>query len=135
MHELSIATTIAELAQRCACGRKVSRIELRVGHRRQVVPSTLISGFQLITKGTPLEGACLALEIVPLRGRCVDCGVEGPLRAFPLACSSCSSASVRLTHGEELLIAAIEIEETIESEDPSGARLVVNEAQLAAPLH
>jgi hydrogenase nickel incorporation protein HypA/HybF len=38
MHELSIAASIADIAVRHARGRKVSRVEVRVGHLRQVVP-------------------------------------------------------------------------------------------------
>ena len=38
MHELSIAEAVVEIAFRHAAGRKVSKVELKVGHLRQVVP-------------------------------------------------------------------------------------------------
>ena len=41
MHELSIAQAIVAIVSRHARGRKVHRVELKVGHLRQVVPSAL----------------------------------------------------------------------------------------------
>jgi Zn finger protein HypA/HybF involved in hydrogenase expression len=40
MHELAIAESVLEIACRHAAGRRVTKIELRVGHLRQVVPSS-----------------------------------------------------------------------------------------------
>ena len=111
MHELSIAGSVVEIASRHAAGRKVSKLELKVGHLRQVVPSALEFAFELLTNGTPLEGAELVIEDVPARGRCRACDAETIMRAFPLQCSRCGGFDLELEAGEELLVDALEIEE------------------------
>lgn len=111
MHELSIAEAVVQIASRHAAGRRVSKVELKVGHLRQVVPSALEFAFELLINGTPLEGAELQIEDVPARGRCRDCGVQTEMRAFPLQCAHCGGWDLELTAGEELLVDALEIED------------------------
>jgi hydrogenase nickel incorporation protein HypA/HybF len=111
MHELSLAASIAEIVHRHARGRRVTRIEVAVGHLRQAVPSALSFGFEVVSVGTPLEGATLAIRQVPVRGRCRACGVEVEPEAWPLACPACSSFEIAVTGGEELCVEAIEVED------------------------
>ena len=80
MHELAIAESIVAIAERHAPGRRVTRVEVAVGHLRQVVPAALEFAFELVAQGSMLEGAELALEEVPAAGRCRTCGAEGELR-------------------------------------------------------
>ena len=111
MHELSIADAIVTIASRHAAGRKVTRVEVRVGHLRQVVPDSLTFAFELITAGTELEGAELAIEEVAATVRCGACAAETTLHEFPAHCSACGGFDVEVTGGEELLVDALEIEE------------------------
>ncbi|MGA2320109.1 MAG: hydrogenase maturation nickel metallochaperone HypA [Solirubrobacteraceae bacterium] len=111
MHELSIAQSIAEVAERHARGRRVIKVELRVGHLRQVVPDSLQFAFELITRGTTLDGAELQITQVPVAGRCRECGAESVMDGFPLCCDRCGGLDVELFAGEELLIDALELEE------------------------
>jgi hydrogenase nickel incorporation protein HypA/HybF len=113
MHELSIAEAVVGIASRHAEGRRVSKVELRVGHLRQVVPSALEFAFQLLTNGTPLEGAELVIEDVPVRGQCSACGEETLMWAFPLQCARCGGLDVELEAGEELLVDALELDEEL----------------------
>jgi hydrogenase nickel incorporation protein HypA/HybF len=113
MHELSIAEAVVEVACRHAAGRRVSRVELRVGHLRQVVPSALEFAFELLTDGTPLQGAELEIEDVPARGRCRECGAESQMRAFPLQCMRCGGLDLEIEAGEELLVEALELDEQL----------------------
>jgi hydrogenase nickel incorporation protein HypA/HybF len=62
MHELSIAESVVGIASRHAAGRRVYKVELRVGHLRQVVPSALEFAFELVAQGTSLEGAELVIS-------------------------------------------------------------------------
>jgi hydrogenase nickel incorporation protein HypA/HybF len=111
MHELSIAEAMVEIALRHASGRRVYRIELKVGHLRQVVPSALEFAVELLSAGTPLEGAELSIEDVPARGRCRACGAETTMTIFPLQCDGCGGLDVELLAGEELLVDALELDE------------------------
>ena len=111
MHELSIADAVFGIASRHADGRRVTRVELRVGHLRQVVPDALEFAWQLVTQGTQMDGADLAIEEVPATVRCEACGAESTLEGFPALCGVCGSASVEVTGGDELLVDSLELEE------------------------
>jgi hydrogenase nickel incorporation protein HypA/HybF len=113
MHELSIAEAIVGVAERHAAGRRVHAVDVRVGRLRQVVPSALEFAFELTTSGTCLDGAVLRIEDVPVTGRCLGCGADGPLERFPLACGECGGLDVEITAGEELLVDSLELEETM----------------------
>jgi len=113
MHELSLASAVVEVASRHAEGRRVVRVEVLVGHLRQVVPSALEFAFELVAQDTPVEGAELVLREVPAAGRCRRCAREGELPGFPLACAHCGSLDVEVVAGEELLVDALELEETL----------------------
>ena len=52
MHELSLAGAIVAIAEEHAAGGRVSRVEVRVGQLRQVVPRALAFAFELVAEGT-----------------------------------------------------------------------------------
>jgi hydrogenase nickel incorporation protein HypA/HybF len=111
MHELSIAEALVAIAARHAGDRQVVRVEVRLGHLRQVVPQALEFAFGLVAEGTPVEGAALVMEVVPAAGRCRTCGTASELPGFPLLCAACGSADLEITQGEELLVDALELED------------------------
>jgi hydrogenase nickel incorporation protein HypA/HybF len=113
MHELAIADSVVRIASAHAAGRKVCRVELKVGRLRQVVPSSLEFAFTLLTEGTELEGAELAMEVVPAGGRCRGCGFDGPLPELPLQCGRCGGFDVEVLRGEDLSVDALEIEDDV----------------------
>jgi hydrogenase nickel incorporation protein HypA/HybF len=111
MHEFSIAESIVQVALRHANGRRVTRVEVSVGHLRQVVPDTLAFAFGLCAQRTAVEGAQLALTEVPLTIACRGCGTESELAELPLACRGCGGVDVEIVRGEELRVDAVELEE------------------------
>jgi hydrogenase nickel incorporation protein HypA/HybF len=116
MHELSLAESIVRIATRHAAGRPVAKVEVKVGHLRQVVPSALEFAFELVAHGTEVEGAELVLEEVPAAGRCRQCGTESELPGFPLRCGACGGLELELLRGEELLVDALELD--VERKEP-----------------
>jgi hydrogenase nickel incorporation protein HypA/HybF len=113
MHELSIADAVVTIAARHAAGRKVTRVELKVGHLRQVVPDSLAFAFELVSAGTSVEGAELVIEEVPATVRCGACGAETQLRVFPAHCGECAALDVEVLGGDELLVEALELEDAL----------------------
>ena len=111
MHELSIAEAVVRIALEHADGRPVAKVELRVGHLRQVVPAALEFAFDLLADGTPLQGASLAIEQVHAQGRCRACQAETVMARFPLQCSRCGGLDMEIVAGQELLVDAIELRE------------------------
>ena len=111
MHELAIAGHVVEIAARHAGGRRVTKVYLKVGHLRQVVPSALSFSFDLVAQGTSVEEAELVLEEVPAAGLCRGCGAESRLEAFPLRCGVCGELDLEITQGEDLYVESLEMEE------------------------
>jgi hydrogenase nickel incorporation protein HypA/HybF len=62
--------------------------------------------FELVTAGTPLEGARLEFDQPDGRGRCRTCGAEFVLADLILLCS-CGSADVEVLAGRELVVASV----------------------------
>ncbi|MBJ7607857.1 MAG: hydrogenase maturation nickel metallochaperone HypA [Candidatus Dormibacteraeota bacterium] len=108
MHELSLCQAIADTVSERAEGQRVDRVEVRIGHFRQVVPDSLLFSWELITDGTELAGCELVIDHVPAVISCQACGQESTLDMPILLCTGCQSSDVRLVSGEELLIASID---------------------------
>jgi len=108
---MAIAESVVRIAGQHANGRRVTKIHVKVGHLRQVVPSALTFGFELVAQGTSVEGAELALEQIPATGSCRACGAESKLPGFPLQCKSCGGFDLEIIEGEELYVESLEMEE------------------------
>ena len=118
MHELSIAGAIVAIAEEHAGGRRVAKVELKIGHLRQIVPSALTFAFELVTQGTSVEGAELEIEDVPARVTCRSCKADSHVFEFPFACPSCGSVEVDVKAGDELFVDALELVD--QEQAPSG---------------
>jgi hydrogenase nickel incorporation protein HypA/HybF len=110
VHELSIAQAIVDVAARHGSDARVARVHVQVGQLRQVVPAALEFAFELCAHGTPVAGAELELEAVPVVVRCRGCGVESRPSAFPLICGGCGGPGVDVVQGEELRVESLELE-------------------------
>lgn len=117
VHELSIAQAILRIAAEHAAGRPVRRVDVKVGHLRQVVPSSLAFSFELVAEGSALDDARLVIEEVPAVGRCRACGTESEQDGFPLRCGACRGLDLEVVRGEELLVDALELEELAMTND------------------
>ena len=111
MHELSLADAVVTIARDHARGRRVTRVDVKIGLLRQVVPEALEFAFELVAAGTEVEGAELRVEHVPVRVRCARCEAESEAPEFPLACAGCGSVDVEVVAGDELLVESLELEE------------------------
>jgi len=111
MHELSLSQAILETALRHADGRRVSAIDLRVGHLRQVVAASLEFYLELVSRDTVCEGARLEVEVVPARLRCNPCSEEWELESPPFRCPGCAGSDVEVIAGNEFEIESITVEE------------------------
>ena len=122
MHELSIARAIVDTALRHADGRRVTRVDVRVGALRQVVPRSLAFYFEIAARETACEQARLELAAVAGRMRCSACGLDWDPAPAPAAmhaafgpvlpvfrCPRCESAEAELLRGGELEVESIEV--------------------------
>jgi len=114
VHELGIAQSIVDkvLAKMTAEGYpEIVAIGLRIGALTDVVPDALTFGFESSVVGTPLARTRLAIETVPVAGVCETCGRTCAVEEFLFVCPHCGSRDIRMTQGDELEIAYIEIPE------------------------
>jgi hydrogenase nickel incorporation protein HypA/HybF len=106
MHELAITQGVVEAVTQRTGSAPVARVRLRVGRLAGVVPDAMRFCFELVTAGTPLDGAALEFEQPEGRGRCRTCGAEFVLADLILLCN-CGSADVEVLAGRELVVASV----------------------------
>lgn len=114
MHELSIALSIIDVAgeeaRRLDAG-KVHAVHLRLGPLSGVVKEALLGAFELAREGTPLAGASLLIEDVPVRGHCPQCEDEVEVVSIQeIRCVACAAPVAPLVSGRELEVVALEVE-------------------------
>jgi hydrogenase nickel incorporation protein HypA/HybF len=115
MHELSIAANIveaaaAELQRLQPRPARLIRAKVAVGEMRQVVREHLEFAYETLTRGTDTEGSALEIRIVPLAGKCEDCGWTGEISKTLFQCAACGSRRAQLVGGMELYLDALEVE-------------------------
>jgi len=106
MHELGITQSVVEAVTDRTGSSPVATVRVRVGRLAGVVPDAMRFCFELVTAGTPLEGAVLEIEQPDGRGRCRACRAEFPLTDLILLCD-CGSADVEVLAGRELAVASV----------------------------
>lgn len=113
MHELSIMMNILETCQaeaQKAQASKIKAIRLQIGEKSGVVVDSLRFVFDAAAQNTMAEGARLEIETIPLQGHCQPCDRHFHASEGFLICDLCNGFA-QLTHGQELNITSIEIEE------------------------
>jgi hydrogenase nickel incorporation protein HypA/HybF len=111
VHELSLCEAILGKVLRHADGRPVTKVTVRIGSLRQVVPDALQFGWQMLAQSNDQIDADLVIEQVPAVVRCQKCGVETELDMPILMCGSCDSFDVDLLSGEEFLVVSLDLAE------------------------
>lgn len=108
MHELAITQSVVEAVTERTGSAPVASVRLRVGRLSGVVPDAMRFCFELVTAGTPLEGAALEFEQPEGRGRCRTCGATFEVTDAVLLCR-CGSADVEVLSGRELAVASVRL--------------------------
>jgi hydrogenase nickel incorporation protein HypA/HybF len=113
MHELSIALSLVDVACETASRLGPVRVEalhVRLGALSGVVKEALAFSFDVAVKGTPIDGARLEIEEVPVIARCPTCDVERTLeQALCWQCPVCGTLLTEMLHGREMELTALEV--------------------------
>ena len=109
MHEMGITQSIVAIVAEQAAGRKVTRVTLEIGKLAAIMPDAIRFCFDVVAKGSALDGAVLDIIEVPGRARCLDCGGDLVLTEIFERCS-CGSRRLERISGEELNIKSMEME-------------------------
>jgi len=85
-------------------------VVLRIGPLSGVEPSLLRQAFPIASAGSMADGAELAIERLPIRVGCEDCGQTSEVEPNRLLCGHCNSYRTRLESGDELLLASVDLD-------------------------
>lgn len=103
MHELGITRNIVAIVCEKAKTDRVTRVTIAIGKLSAVLPQAVRFCFDVVSRGTVLEGA--ELEIIEIEGtaKCRTCGTHFTLEHLYGRCP-CGSADLTRLTGEELLV-------------------------------
>ena len=108
MHELAVTQSVVDAVLERTGEHRVLEVRLRVGRLSGVVPEAMRFCFDLVTEGTPLQGATLDIEEPEGSATCRRCGSTFDLPDLILLCP-CGSADVDVLTGRELAIRSVEV--------------------------
>ena len=118
MHEFAIATSLVEALQELVkeqSASKVLEVHLKVGKLRVISIDQLKFSYEILSKGTALEGSVLDVEETPGYARCTNCQYSEKLEIDDLSfhfslpqmtCPQCGTNLV-LEGGDECLITRV----------------------------
>ncbi|MCF8081628.1 MAG: hydrogenase maturation nickel metallochaperone HypA [Deltaproteobacteria bacterium] len=113
MHEMSIAQSLIEIIEeemKKHHAKYLRSVRLNIGQLSAVVPESLSFCFEVITSGTPLEGAELIMDMVPLKGVCRSCGQTFEIQNYAFTCPECHSTEIETVSGQDLSIVEMEVD-------------------------
>lgn len=113
MHEVSLIENVIALVEqerRKQTFARVNALRLQVGVLGCADPDALRFCFEAVTQGTIAEGARLEIETVAGEGWCAECQRVVPLEERFGACPICESPNVKMTSGDALRLAEMEVE-------------------------
>lgn len=86
-------------------GRAFDSVTVKVGEEYHLSVDAVLMHYDLMTKGTTLEGVRLNLVEEPVQVVCEQCGKEGPVEDHHLLlCSFCNSRQVKTIAGDTITI-------------------------------
>jgi len=118
MHEFSVTSWIVEALLDLAKEQGASRVvevHLRIGSLRALSIDQVKFCYEILAKGTVLQGSRLLTEEVPGKLRCTACNYQGEFNSHddafhfgipPLACPDCGEA-LSIEGGDECVIAKV----------------------------
>ena len=112
MHELSIAQSIVELAEKEARNHHavlIEELELEIGDLAGIDQIALDFALESAIKGSLLENARIVRQQIAGEGRCGDCESLFPVENLFSACPVCRSYAVKIIKGKELRVKALAV--------------------------
>ena len=112
MHELSLATGVAELVEAelaKAAGRRLLRLAVRVGTLAGVDLEALRGCLEMIAETANWGAVELLIEPEPAAATCLDCGAEFAPQPADFRCPACGSGHSELRRGQQVYVDWLEV--------------------------
>ena len=112
MHELSIAKSIVEIAEKevqKAAAHRVEEIELDIGRLAGIEYESLEFVWDVAVRQSVLSAAKKTINRLPGKGKCMECATEFELQNLFDACPTCHHYFNEIIGGKELRIKSITI--------------------------
>ena len=113
MHEMALAQGVVEIVEATATrhgARRVIEVRLEIGDLSHVEPRALAFCFDAASRGTPAEGARLAIRRSPGQATCLRCVETFALAARGDPCPRCGGYQLVVVAGEEMRVTDLEVE-------------------------
>ena len=113
LHEMAMVSSIFNIIDDNIKQYNINRViqvKLIVGDMTGVEDMTMKGCFELFAQDTPVEGAQLVIEHVPIKARCRTCGNEFVVQNMHYKCANCGNERISIISGKELYIDSIEAE-------------------------
>lgn len=113
MHEMSIAQSLLDIIREEMDRHKAKHlrsVRLHIGQMSAIVPEALSFCFEVLVAGSELQGARLIMDIVPLKGLCLNCHEEFMIQDYAFECPQCHSPEVKTLAGQDLKIVEMEVD-------------------------
>jgi len=88
---------------------RVEKVNIKVGSLSCVMPENLRFCFKAAIEGTPLAGAKLNIEEIPVIIKCNSCHYEWAVNEPAFMCKKCNAKNIEEVSGRELEIVSIDI--------------------------
>ena len=115
MHELAITQSVLAVALEAAAkagARRVTVINLVIGEISGFIDDSVQFYFDILSRGTPAEGAMLRFDRRRATAACRDCGSSYPVTLpLPAVCTVCGGAHLVIAGGREMRIDSIEVDD------------------------
>ncbi|MTJ82992.1 MAG: hydrogenase maturation nickel metallochaperone HypA [Telmatospirillum sp.] len=102
MHEIGFCETLLERIEqqrRTRSFRGIRRIRVEIGALSDIEPEALHVAFELLGRGTFIEGARLEIERPAGVGRCPSCGGESAIQSRRSPCPRCAAPRLDIIAG------------------------------------
>lgn len=113
MHEYALVSSIFDILNQKIKEynvKQVKQVKLKVGDMTGVEDMTMKACFEVVAKDTPVEGAELVIERIPIKAQCKNCNNEFIVHGWDYKCPKCNETGVKIIEGKELYIESIEAE-------------------------
>lgn len=115
MHEVSIVEALIEQVEiavaRADSAGRVTRLDVEIGRLSGVNVDSIRFAYELLSPGTPLEGAEMRIDEPWAVCVCQSCGGRSEVDELIFDCPACGSEQIALEGGDQMLLRSIEVEE------------------------